>query len=304
MRATLGFKSPIEGPIRLAKIRVSGLAALAAATGHILAAGGTSGGTIAAALGVFAMACGSCALNQLQEKRIDKLMRRTKGRPIPAGQVRPRSALLFALLCMTAGAAGLIAFAAPPAAALGLLAAALYNGLYTNLKPVTRYAAIPGGLVGAIPPAVGWTAAGGSLSDPRILALMLFMFVWQVPHFWLLLLNNSEDYELAGLPSVTGVFTPSQLGRVSFVWIAAAAVSPLMIPAPAGDQAVVLTLALGAAAVWLVLYSAKRLALVGSRALDREGLGSSAEAVYIRLNVFALFVLCSLSVVGTLSGIS
>ncbi len=304
MRTTLGSTSFIEGPVRLAKIRVSGLAALAAATGHILAAGGMSGGTIAAALGVFAMASGSCALNQLQEKRIDKLMRRTKGRPIPAGQVRPRSALVFALLCMAAGAAVLIAFAAPPAAALGLLAVALYNGVYTNLKRVTRYAAIPGGLVGAIPPALGWTGAGGSLSDPRILALMLFMFIWQVPHFWLLLLNHGEDYELAGLPSVRGVFTPSQLGRVSFVWIAAAAVSSLMIPAPAGGQAAPLTLALGAAAIWLVLYSAKRLAFVSIKAADREGLGNSAESVYIRLNVFALFVLCALFVVGTLSGIS
>ena len=173
MRAALGFTSPIEVAARLAKIRVSGLAALAAATGRILGAGDISGGTIASALTVFAMACGSCALNQLQERRIDKLMRRTKGRPIPAVQVRPRSALFFALLCM---------------------------------------------------------AAGGSLSDPRILALMLFMFIWQVPHFWLLMLNNREDYELAGLPSVTGVFTSSQLGRLSFTWIAAAAVSPLLIP--------------------------------------------------------------------------
>jgi hypothetical protein len=82
-----------------------------------------------------------------------------------------------------------------------------YNGVYTFLKRKSPFAAIPGAVIGAIPPAIGWICGKGALSfDPQILALSFFFFIWQVPHFWLLLLNFGRDYEKAGFPSLTRIF--------------------------------------------------------------------------------------------------
>ena len=100
------------------------------------------------------------------------------------------------------GTAGLMGH--PLAALLGLITVVWYNGIYTPLKRVTAFAAIPGGVVGAIPPVIGWVSGGGDPTDARIIVVAFFFFVWQVPHFWLLLMRIGGDYERAGLPSLTG----------------------------------------------------------------------------------------------------
>ena len=64
-----------------------------------------------------------------------------------------------------------------------------YNGIYTPLKRKTAFAVVPGSVIGAIPPMVGYVAAGGSALDPQILAFAFFMFMWQIPHFWLLIMK-------------------------------------------------------------------------------------------------------------------
>ncbi len=286
----------------LAKIRISALAGLSATTGYILAADGVSAGAVAPAAGVLLAAAGSCAMNQLQERHIDGRMLRTRDRPIPRGETSPRAALWFSLVALAAGASILAICASPAASALALLAAGWYNGVYTNLKRVTRFAAIPGGLVGAVSPAIGWIAAGGSMADPEILSLMVFMFVWQVPHFWLLLLSRREDFEAAGLPSVTDALSPAQLGRISFVWISAAAVGCTMIPLLGGALSPVVPSMMGAAAIWLIAFSGRHLAWPGPRKHGAAAPADMAGPVYVRLNLYALFVLSLLSAGGILGG--
>jgi protoheme IX farnesyltransferase len=105
-----------------------------------------------------------------------------------------------------------------------------YNLIYTPLKKVTAFAAVPGSMVGALPPLAGWVAGGGSLTDPRALALGFFFFMGQIPHFWLLLLKLGKQYEMAKLPSLTQLLTDEQIKRLTFVWIAATAVSALALP--------------------------------------------------------------------------
>src|SRR5574338_1116718 len=125
-------------------------------------------------------------------------MKRTRNRPIPSGKISPENALKIAVTLLIAGATMIYAGSGLLALGLGLLNLLWYNAIYTKLKKVNPLAIIPGSLVGAIPPAVGWVAAGGSISDPRILIISSFFFIWQIPHFWLLLLVLDKDYETAG----------------------------------------------------------------------------------------------------------
>ena len=106
----------------------------------------------------------------------------------------------------------------------------VYNGVYTPLKRVTPFAALPGSFIGALPPVVGWVAAGGYLSDPTMHLVAFFFFLWQIPHFWLLLLFYEKDYADGGMPSLFDRFDRRQIVRLTFLWIAAVCVAALMIP--------------------------------------------------------------------------
>jgi protoheme IX farnesyltransferase len=125
----------------------------------------------------------------------------------------------------------ILAYGTGPAPwALGLLASLWYNGIYTYLKKKTPFAAIPGALIGMIPPVLGWVAGGGNLLDQRIGVIGVFFFTWQVPHFWLLLLDRRMDYEKAGFPSLIRIFTPMQLRRITSIWIFATVVTCMIMP--------------------------------------------------------------------------
>ena len=213
----------------LCKIKISFFAALSAAAGYCVASARLSTQMVLPVLGVFILACGSSALNQFQEKDIDALMTRTEERPLPSGRIKPLHALYFSAAIISSGFL-LLAFTGTVSAAfLGLCAVLWYNGAYTYLKRKTAFAVIPGALVGAIPPAIGWTLGGGGLQDPRLSALCFFFFMWQVPHFWLLLLRHGKEYEAAGLPSLSGIFSHMQLARITSHWIFATVVSCLFM---------------------------------------------------------------------------
>jgi len=199
------------------------------ATGYIVASPAMTADLLPAAIGVFLLACGASALNQFQERDIDALMERTRNRPLPSGRMEPRSALIAAVTAMLAGLA-LLGRSGMDAFILGLLAVAWYNGLYTWFKRRTAFAAVYGAPVGMAAPAIGWAAGGGSINDPRLVILALLFFLWQVPHFWLLLLRAVGDYERAGLPSLTKVFPRELLSRITVLWTAAAAVGSLLLP--------------------------------------------------------------------------
>jgi protoheme IX farnesyltransferase len=214
----------------LGKIRLSLLVTLTAATGYLLASGELTIRMFELAAAVFLLSCGSCALNQYQERETDRLMDRTKGRPLPSGKLSPIVSLLISLSWLMAGETILAFGTGLVPWALGLLAVLWYNGIYTYLKQKTPFAAIPGALIGMIPPALGWVAGGGNLLDQRIGVIAVFFFTWQVPHFWLLLLDRGMDYEKAGFPSLTRIFKPMQLRRITFVWIFASAVICMTMP--------------------------------------------------------------------------
>src|SRR5262249_55606588 len=146
---------------------------LTAGAGYFALARRVDVGLLTSCLGVLFLAMGSAALNQWQERTLDARMERTRRRPIPSGAMSPADALAVVAVLAGAGVFLLLRSSAL-AAALGLAAMAWYNGVYTFLKRVTAFAAVPGALIGALPPAIGWTAAGGSPLDRPVLALCFF----------------------------------------------------------------------------------------------------------------------------------
>ncbi|SRR5579875_93995 len=144
------------------------------------------------------VAGGTAALNQYVERESDAVMRRTASRPLPAGQLRPRDALIFGMSMIVVGAAWL-AFAANGLAALiALTTTVLYLGLYTPLKKHTPLSTAVGAIPGALPPLIGWAAAHGSLSLGGWV-LFAILFFWQFPHFMSIAWIYREDYARAGI---------------------------------------------------------------------------------------------------------
>ncbi len=214
----------------LTKIRITSFVTVTTAFGYIAASGKINFEIIPVLLGVLLLAFGSAALNHYQEKDFDAMMNRTKGRPIPSGRISSANVLKISLILILSGSIILLIGANILALGFGLLNLVWYNFVYTLLKRKTPFAIVPGSLVGAIPPIIGWVAAGASLADPQILIIAFFFFIWQIPHFWLLLLMLDKDYQQAGFPTLTQVFSKDQLSRITFIWIMATAVTGLMIP--------------------------------------------------------------------------
>lgn len=214
--------------LKLIKFRLSLAVAFSAAAGYILFEdAGSLKGLAATVGGVFFLSGGAAALNQFQERRTDALMQRTRKRPLPSHELGKRSALFTALLMIAEGLILLTTFTGWLPALLGLINVIIYNLIYTNLKRHTFLAVIPGGLVGAVPPLIGFTAAGGSLIAPQALFLAGFMFMWQLPHFWLLLSRYRSEYERAGFGSFIKRPHKKDLNTIIPAWVVITSVALL-----------------------------------------------------------------------------
>jgi protoheme IX farnesyltransferase len=272
--------NPVSTLLELTKLRISGASTFTAAAGYVAFLRGVDAGLAATLVGILLLAMGSSALNEVQEHRYDALMPRTASRPIPRGEVTPATATLIATGLAVAGFLTLLLTRNLTAALLGALALVWYNGFYTPLKRLSAFAVVPGSLIGALPPAIGWTAAGGRLADPTVLALAFVFFIWQVPHFWLLVGLHAEGYEEAGFPTLVRVFGRPRLSRLTFTWIcgtAAACGLLLLFRVLATGPAEVM---LGLGALWLVLGSLPLLKPAQSAGLYRR--------VFMNINLFAL----------------
>jgi len=204
--------------LSLTKSRLSAAVAFSATAGYILQSGTIDYETLFVIGGVFFLAGCAASLNQIQERQLDAQMQRTHNRPIPAGQISSATATIICLILFVAGSLLLLNQGIIPWL-LGVLTILLYNGLYTPLKKQTTFAVIPGALVGAIPPIIGWTAAGGTMNHPSIMYLATVLFLWQIPHFWLLIMRYGKQYEEAGFKSISYYLDDKQIRRMVFYWI-------------------------------------------------------------------------------------
>lgn len=281
-------KKLLNTVLELGKVRITFAVSLTTITGYVLASGQFDSGLILPTLGIFLLACGSSALNHYQEKEKDAQMERTKDRPIPSGRISANGALIIALLLSLGGSMLIYYGSGFLALQLALLALIWYNFIYTPLKKRTAFAVVPGSVIGALPPLVGWVAGGGSLADPRALIIAFFFFIWQVPHFWLLLLKYGKEYEKAGYPSLTSIYSEKQIRFTTFIWTMATGVTALMLPAFGVVNSLFFSIAVLLATVWLIFMFARLL-----RTKDEQ---FNPGYYFMKINYFVLFMIIFLSV--------
>lgn len=188
-------------------------------------------------LGVLFLASGASALNQFQERTVDASMPRTAGRPLPSGRLSQPTVLAFVGLSLALGIA-LLGYLSLDLLWLGVAAVTFYNGFYTLWwKRHWAYAAIPGAIPGALPILMGYVAANTQtrgISDPGGIYLFLMLFVWQMPHFWVLALRYKGDYEQGGFPTLPVAhgegITVLQIILWGLCYVGLALLGPLFLP--------------------------------------------------------------------------
>ena len=188
----------------LLKPRLSFLVAFSCGFGYVLASPSIHWVVLAMLFaGGFLISGASIVVNQILEKDLDKLMTRTKDRPLPTGRLSVNEAITFCFLCLAAGVLILLVYTNLFTTLLSVVSMILYSFAYTPLKRVGPIAVFVGAIPGALPPLLGWTAATGMISHEAMIIFGI-QFIWQFPHFWAIAWVADDDYKKAGfklLPS-------------------------------------------------------------------------------------------------------
>lgn len=196
----LSWREKLMAYFELTKPRITFLIALTSAAGFCLGSRGaiSYSSLIHTLVGISLLSSGVATLNQYMERDLDRLMRRTAARPLPAGKLLPLEAFLFGLALTISAEVYLALLVNPLTALLGLTVVVGYLLFYTPLKTRTSLSTVVGAFPGAMPPLMGWTAARGGIG---IGAWVLFaiLFLWQFPHFLAIAWMYREDYGRAGI---------------------------------------------------------------------------------------------------------
>lgn len=203
MNRTMGNTLPaLRDYLKLCKPRVVLLMLLTVVAGMYLAAPGEISGflVLISVTGIGCAAASAAAVNHLVDRRIDAIMVRTRQRPVAKGRVSTLQAVCFASFLGIMGLFLLFKYVNALTAVLTFFTLIGYAGVYTGfLKRATPQNIVIGGLAGAAPPLLGWTAVTNQL-NPEALLLVLIIFIWTPPHFWALAIYRFEDYRHAEIP--------------------------------------------------------------------------------------------------------
>lgn len=219
-------------------------------------------------VGTTLVAGGASVLNQVWEKDTDRLMRRTRRRPLPDERLQPGPALWFGVALSVAGLVELWWLATPLAALVALATLVSYVIVYTPMKLLSSLSTIVGAVPGALPPLIGWAAATGTLSAGGWV-LFGIVFLWQMPHFLAIAWMHRDDYALAGMPLLP-VLEPTgrSTGRQAALY-AAATIPVSLLPTLvglAGPRYLVTAIVLGAIVLWLAIeFAATRTSATARR---------------------------------------
>ena len=215
--------------LELSKFKIMIPVSLTGFTGYFIFKPSFSYQIVLVSIGILLLAIAASVLNQIQEVEPDKRMDRTKNRPIPAGNIDIRHAIMFFLVNLLAGLAIIYLAGNLKAMIVGLITIIWYNGIYTYSKRITSFAVVPGAVTGALAPLIGWVAAGGGIWDRPVVFLEFLLFIGQIPHFWLLIMKYGEEYKDAGVPSLSDIFNNTQINWLTFSWVVTSAVAALFL---------------------------------------------------------------------------
>lgn len=267
----------------LLKPRVMSLVLFTALVGLLLAPGAIPLGTAAIAVICIAVGAGaSGAVNMWYDRDIDSRMERTMNRPLPAGRMAPRNALIFGSALSVLSVAIMARYVNSAAATLLAVTIGFYIFIYTVwLKRRTPQNIVIGGAAGAFPPMIGWAAVTGTVSWES-LVLFAIIFLWTPPHFWALALYRSGDYERAGVPMMPVVAGTRRTKREILIY--AQILVPITVaPAFLGMTSIPGGLILAGLALWFVRHA---LAVWNTEGFDAP----RAMFRYSILHLFLIFV--------------
>lgn len=244
----------------LTKARLSLLVIITTFVGYLLASPSPLDWLrlIHATLGTALAAAGAGALNQWLEVRVDRLMERTRNRPLPSGRMSPITALVVGIVLSVAGTVWLALACNATSAWLSAATVVTYIALYTPLKRKTSLCTIVGAVSGALPPVIGWTAARPSF-DLGAWVLFGVLFTWQMPHFLAIAWMYRDEYAQAGFVMLRRDDTSGSSTAFEALGFTAALVAITMIPFWSGlltdtylGGALMLDAAMAGAAVWFL----------------------------------------------------
>lgn len=183
--------------------------------------------------GLYFLSSGSLALNQVQEYKLDQKMPRTANRPIATGKLKPAAGLILAFCFLFVGV-NMLHELSLAAGYVAIASVVLYNGFYTLYwKPKWVFAAVPGAIPGALPVTIGYAINNPDIFNSESIYLFLIMFLWQMPHFWVIAIRYIEDYRLGSIPTLpVSLGIPKTLfhiGLYTFTYCGVAVASPFFL---------------------------------------------------------------------------
>lgn len=217
--ARLSLSTRFGDYLEMSKPRISVMVLVTVSVGFALGSFGVWNLAVLmnALLGVALVATGSSAWNQVLEQHTDALMNRTSDRAIPSGRMSALEVMCFGSACGIIGTVWLAVFVNATTAALTAMTLVLYAFAYTPLKSRSYLCTAIGAIPGAMPPVLGWAAAGAPM-DSRPLALFGIMFLWQFPHFLAIAFLHKDDYRRAGLKMLPGNNVPRVVGWLAICY--------------------------------------------------------------------------------------
>jgi protoheme IX farnesyltransferase len=247
--------------VALAKPRLNMLVVASTLVGYVMADGEPLGflRVCGLLLGTGLVAGGASAYNQVYERDLDALMRRTRHRPLPDQRLQPLEGVLFGTAITLIGLLLIVASSNLVAGGVALATLLSYVVVYTPLKRRSSFGTVIGAIPGALPPIIGWSAVSGTM-PPQAWALFGIMFLWQLPHFLAIAWMYREDYARAGFPMLA-VLEPDGRSTARQSVLYAAALVPLslapMLMRMTGELYFGGALVLGLGFLWLTLQFAR-----------------------------------------------
>lgn len=253
-----GTACALKDYLEIFKVHLCLYIGLSAIFGHVMARQTFSFESLFLGFLVMVLACGAAVLNNIQDREYDSFFLRTCNRSLPQRRVPIFHAKMIAMLMIGCGLSGLLFAAGAGPFFWGVMAVICYNALYTPLKKQTLLAIVPGTLSGMLPPLIGWAATGKAMSDPDIVMIMIVFGLWQVPHFFILLLKTKKwkygKPDLDRLPCFSTLFSKDEIKLQILIWTSLYSLAILLFLMNGSIKNYLLSIGSGLNAVGITLF--------------------------------------------------